>query len=236
MSKGIDISAHNGFIDFNKLKDKVDFVIIRAGYGKHYIQKDQYFERNYIECKRVGIPVGAYWYSYATSVEEAQEEARTFLKVIGNRQFEFPLYYDIEEKKQMQKGLYMDLITAFCTVLESEGYYAGVYSSKSALENYADSNIGNKYTVWVAQWGKSCTYKSRYAMWQHSSTGAYEGIVGNVDENICYKDFDSIMKFNGLNGYTKPVSEAEKPIDDKDELDQAVELMKKYNEKMMNGE
>lgn len=232
MSKGIDISAHNGFIDFNKLKGNVDFVIIRAGYGKHYIQKDQYFERNYIECKRVGLPCGAYWYSYATTVQEAEEEARTFLKVIGTRQFEFPLYFDIEEKKQMVKGLYMDLITAFCTVIESEGYYAGVYSSKSALENFADANIGNKYTVWVAQWGKSCAYKSRYAMWQHSSTGNYDGIVGNVDENICYKDFESIMKSNGLNGYEKV-----KPDDGQslDELDKAVELMKKYNVKMMNG-
>ena len=103
--KGIDVSVHNGDIDWQKVKaDGIDFAIIRAGYGKLESQKDQKFEQNYAGAKAVGIPVDAYWYSYAMTPEEAELEADVFLSVIKGKQFEMPVYFDLEEKKQFDLG------------------------------------------------------------------------------------------------------------------------------------
>ena len=103
--KGIDVSVHNGDIDWGKVKtDGIDFAIIRAGYGRLASQKDKRFEQNYSGAKAAGIPVGAYWYSYAMSEDETRLEADVFLSVIKGKQFEFPGYYDVEEKKQFDLG------------------------------------------------------------------------------------------------------------------------------------
>ena len=99
MSKGIDVSRHNGAIDWKSVKDDgVEFAIIRAGYGKVISQKDAWFERNYQGCADNGIPCGAYWYSYALTPAEAEAEARVFLEAIKGKQFLYPVYLDIEEK------------------------------------------------------------------------------------------------------------------------------------------
>lgn len=99
--KGIDVSVHNGNIDWQKVKSAgIDFAILRAGYGRLASQKDEKFEQNYAAAKAAGIPVGAYWYSYAMTPEEAELEADVFLSVIKGKQFEFPVYYDVEKKKQ----------------------------------------------------------------------------------------------------------------------------------------
>ena len=88
---GIDVSRHNGAINWNSVKDsgKVDFVILRAGYGKLTSQKDERFEEYYSACKRLGIPVGAYWYSYAITPQEAAVEASCFAFVCTNTIFSF---------------------------------------------------------------------------------------------------------------------------------------------------
>ena len=101
LKTGIDVSKHNGVIDWEAVKasGKVEFAILRAGYGKLVSQKDVQFERNYSECKRLGIPVGVYWYSYAITPAEATAEALTFLKIIDGKQFEYPVWFDIEERK-----------------------------------------------------------------------------------------------------------------------------------------
>lgn len=98
--KGIDVSVHNGDIDWGKVKtDGIGFAIIRAGYGRLASQKDKRFEQNYSGAKAAGIPVGAYWYSYAMNENEARQEADVFLSVIKGKQFEMPVYFDLEEKK-----------------------------------------------------------------------------------------------------------------------------------------
>ena len=99
--KGIDVSVHNGKIDWQKVRAAgIDFAILRAGYGRLASQRDNRFKENYAGAKAAGIPVGAYWYSYAMSEDEARLEADVFLSVIKGKQFEFPVYYDVEEKKQ----------------------------------------------------------------------------------------------------------------------------------------
>ena len=93
--KGIDVSRHNGAINWQRVKEAgIQFALLRAGFGNLASQKDTTFEENYAEAKAVGIPVGAYWYSYATTVEEARQEAEICVSVLQGKQFEFPIYFD----------------------------------------------------------------------------------------------------------------------------------------------
>lgn len=205
--RGIDVSKHNGKINWDTLKasGQVDYVILRAGYGKLTSQKDQTFETNYANAKRVGIPVGCYWFSYAKSVTEAQQEARTFLKVIKGKQFEYPVYLDLEEESQFKlgKNVCSAMAIAFMNIVQQAGYFVGIYSSKSGF-TYMNDTVKTDYTVWVAQINiAQTTYSGAYDMWQYSFTGSIPGINGKVDLDYCYKDFPSIIKRVGLNGYPK---------------------------------
>ena len=102
ITKGIDVSEHQGVIDWAKVaKDGVQFAVLRAGYGRELSQKDKQFERNYAGAKAAGIKVGAYWYSYANSVERGEQEARTCLKVLEGKCFELPIFFDQEYEKSI---------------------------------------------------------------------------------------------------------------------------------------
>lgn len=218
MLKGIDISKHDGAIDFRKVKESglADFAILRAGYGKLISQKDIKFEEFYKGCKENGIPCGAYWYSYAKSVSEIQTEARVFLEVIKGKQFEYPVYLDFEEKSQFNlgKAKCTEMAKAFLEILENAGYYAGIYSSKSHLENYFTEDILNHYTIWVAHYGVSKTsYKYPYDIWQYSESGNISGINHKCDLDYCYKaDFPQTIKAMGFNGFKKGEQEQQKEL------------------------
>lgn len=206
--KGIDVSQYQGNIDFSKVK--TDFVIIRAGYGKYVSQKDPYFERNYEKAKAAGINVGAYWYSYANSVEDAKAEARACLEVIKNKTFEFPIYFDLEERMQFNRGrIFCDsIVKAFCGELEKAGYFAGLYISRSPLQTYISTDVAKRYALWIAEYGPKLNYAGTYGMWQYSSTGRVAGISGDVDMDICYVDYPKIIKNAGLNGFKKNTASA----------------------------
>ena len=157
--KGIDVSKHNGNVNWSHVKaDGVEFAIIRAGYGKEISQKDVQFENNYAGCKSNGVPVGAYWYSYATNEAEARQEAAVCLQVLKGKTFEFPIYYDIEEKKQfaLGKAACTAIARAFLEIVEKAGYWVGLYSSTYFLR-YFESDLLKRYAVWVAQYGTKCT-------------------------------------------------------------------------------
>ena len=162
VKNGIDVSKHNGRIDWDVAKNsgKIEFAILRAGLGRIASQKDKQFDRNYSECKRLDIPIGAYWYSYAMSPAEARQEAKAFLEVINGKTFEYPVYFDIEEDKQLKLGkkAVSDMITAFCETLEDAGYFVGVYTSRSSFQNYVDNTCKTAYTSWVAEWGNKLNY------------------------------------------------------------------------------
>lgn len=200
--KGIDVSKHQGNIDWSRVK--VDFAIIRAGYGKELSQKDSKFEENYAGCKKNNIPCGVYWYSYATSVEDAKKEAKTCLEVIKGKKFEFPIYFDLEEKRQFDLGkkVCSEIVQAFCDIIEKAGYYAGLYCSTYYLTNFVTERVRNRYAIWVAQYNDKCTYSGQYGIWQKSSEGKINGISGNVDIDECYIDYESIIKEKGLNGFS----------------------------------
>jgi len=221
MLKGIDVSYCEPKVDWNSVKESVDFVIIRAGYGNLVSQKDKMFESHYAGAKKAGIPVGCYWYSYAKSVSEIQTEAKVFLETIKGKQFEYPVYLDFEEKSQfaLGKAKCSEMAKAFLDILENAGYYAGIYSSKSYLENYFTEDILKRYTVWVAHYGVSETsYKYPFDMWQYSSSGNVPGINHRCDMNYCYKEnFPEIIKSAGLNGFQKTTisnsETVEKPVE-----------------------
>ena len=222
MIKGIDVSTWQGNINFAKVKASgVDFVIIRAGYGKLTSQKDNCFEQNYKGAKAAGLDVGVYWYSYADSIVSAKQEAQACLSVIKGKKFEYPIYFDLEEQSQFASGgAFCDsIIKAFCSEVENAGYYAGLYCSTSPLNSYISKEVASRYALWVAQYYSRCTYtKSEYGIWQYSSTGRVNGICGDVDMDYCYKDYPSIIKKGGYNGYSKGSSsksaEIKKTVDE----------------------
>lgn len=195
--KGIDVSKWQGVIDFDAVsKSGIDFVIIRAGYGRLASQKDAYFERNYKNAKAVGLKVGAYWYSYAETVEEGKLEAAACLDVLDGRHMDLPVYFDVEEKRQFDKGRnFVDsLVTVFCSAIGDAGYIPGLYMSTCPLMAYVSESVRSRYTIWVAQYNVKCTYDGEYGIWQYSSKGSVPGIKGNVDMNICYKEFDTPLE------------------------------------------
>lgn len=204
--KGIDISQYQTNVDFKKVKASgIDYVIIRAGYGRYVKQKDPLFESHYAGAKAAGLDVGVYWYSYALSVEDAKLEAKACLSVIKGKRFEYPIYFDLEENNQFAKGRSFcdSLVKAFCGEIEKAGYFAGLYISRSPLQQYISASVANKYALWIAEYASKCNYSGTYGMWQYSSTGRINGINGNVDCDYCYVDYPTVIKSGGLNGYPK---------------------------------
>jgi GH25 family lysozyme M1 (1,4-beta-N-acetylmuramidase) len=206
VKKGIDISQYQKNIDFAKVKASgIDYVIIRAGYGKYTKQKDPQFETHYKNATAAGLSVGAYWYSYASSVEDAKLEAQACLAVIKGKKFDYPIYFDLEESTQFAKGKSFcdSIVKAFCGELESAGYYAGLYISRSPLQQYISTDVANKYALWIAEYATKCNYSGDYGMWQYTSSGTVNGISGNVDRDYCYVDYPTKIKSAGKNGYVK---------------------------------
>jgi GH25 family lysozyme M1 (1,4-beta-N-acetylmuramidase) len=206
MKKGIDISQYQKNIDFAKVKASgIDYVIIRAGYGKYTKQKDPQFETHYKNATAAGLSVGAYWYSYASSVEDAKLEAQTCISVIKGKKFDYPIYFDLEESTQFAKGKSFcdSIVKAFCGELEAAGYYAGLYISRSPLQQYISTDVAKKYALWIAEYATKCNYSGDYGMWQYSSSGKVNGVSGNVDCDYCYVDYPSKIKAAGKNGYIK---------------------------------
>lgn len=210
---GIDVSKHNGNIDWQKVKasGEVDFCIIRAGYGKHISQKDPLFEQNYEGCKAQGIPVGAYWFSYAITPAEAEAEARVFLEVIAGKCFEYPVYLDIETKNALTTGKknVSAIIKAFCGVMERAGYWCGVYASRAHVQSYFDDECRNRFSLWIAEWGSKLNYTGKVGIWQRSENGKVDGINGAVDLDISYVDYPTAIKEAGKNGFTKKEPDTE---------------------------
>lgn len=213
--KGIDVSKHQGNVNWSHVKaDGVKFAIIRAGYGKEAYQKDIQFENNYAGCKSNGIPVGVYWYSYATTPDEARKEAAVCLSIIKGKTFEYPVYFDIEEPSVLAKGkaACTAIAKAFLEAVEQAGYFVGIYSSKVHLENCITEELRARYAVWVAHYGvDKTTYHGQYGIWQKSSTGKVYGISGNVDVNECYIDYPAAIKKKGLNGFKAASAKPAKP-------------------------
>ncbi len=208
---GIDVSKWQGDIDWNAVaadRKDVAFAMIRAGSGSGDpgFRSDEYFAQHYDGAVAAGLPVGAYWYSYAMTPEEAVAEAETCMAVLGDRAFQYPIAFDIERTKQwaLPPAEFCAIIDAFCSTMEAQGYYVTVYSSATPLNNLYTEEMRLKYGVWVAQYAPNTFYNGDYGMWQYSCTGKVDGINGDVDLNYCYYDYASIIVNGGFNRCTPP--------------------------------
>lgn len=201
----IDISKHNGKVDFAKVKASgIDGVIIRTGFGiKHPKQKDQRFDEFYTEAKSVGLPVGAYHYSYAKDVAGVLKEADFMLEILKGKSFELPIFGDFEEQEHLSDTLCTQMVKTFCNALENHGAWAGIYSYDSFFKKLP-AHIGERYTLWVARVENikpKYVPPNEYGIWQYSWKGKIDGIKGDVDMDICYKNYPNIMKSTGLNHF-----------------------------------
>jgi lysozyme len=236
MLKGIDVSHHQGDIDWAKVKASgdVSFAILRCGISANnskgfytYTNSDTMFEANYKGCKDNGIPVGAYYYSKALTVEQAEIEAQHVISLLDGKQLEYPIYYDFEwmgEKADknvsdavrngqfgLTKAECSDIIRKFCNTLEAAGYWAGIYASDTWFYSHFEKSLHTRYAVWSAKVkdaaGNPATtppkYATQYQMWQYSWVGKIPGINVNVDTNYCYADYPTAIKGNRKNGYTE---------------------------------
>ena len=197
MFSGIDVSVHNGTIDWNKVSQHIDFAILRAGYGKGNV--DSMFNRNADLCTKLGIPFGAYWFSYALNEEMAVKEADYCCDVIEKYKVLYPVCYDWEydsDSYAQRNGINMsnskryNFARAFLKRIEERGYYAMNYTNIDYL-NKGFKNLTKEFDTWLAQWG---TEKPSVfcGIWQDNENAWIEG-VGYVDSNISYNDYPKII-------------------------------------------
>lgn len=206
MLKGIDVSEHQANINWDEVKKNINFAILRLGWiGNTEVKIDKKFERNYSECKRLGIPVGVYVYNYAASEERAISGAKWTLENLKGKTLELPVYIDMEDKSisHLGKNKLTEIVFAFNQVIEKAGYWAGVYANRNWYDNYLNKDIIKKrFTTWIAHYGTSeDRYKGEYDMMQYTSSGKINGIDSNadgrndnVDMNVMYRDLINDIK------------------------------------------
>lgn len=209
--KGFDISKFQSGLNLRVAKEKgFNFAIIRGGYtgwgSARPKYKDISFESFYSQAKKIGLPIGVYYYSCATDKQGGVDEANfLYENCLKGKTFEMPIYIDVEDVhwQQNKKAAVTDAIIGFCNTLEKKGYYVGVYASTSWFTSHIDTAKLNAYTKWVANWSttKPNFDYSGFHMWQNSSTGRLDGY--NIDTDIAFIDFPKIIKSGGFNGYSK---------------------------------
>lgn len=211
--RGIDISAGSGRVDFKALKKQgYEFVIARAGYGSDVKQTDLNFHNYVAEALAADLHVGAYWFIYARTMDEADENAKCFLQVVERYKglLDMPLYIDYEYdstryyeqetgKKETRESA-TEYIRRAAEHVEKSGYYSGVYLNPDYIRNHVNLNELNHYTLWLAEWGTS---KPSYdcGIWQRAGDTKIPEASGGVDLNECYCDFPTVIRRLGLNGF-----------------------------------
>ena len=211
-TKVIDISSHQKSVDFVKVKASgVTGVIIRAGYtgygAKHKMYRDDWFESHYQGAMQAGLDVGAYYYSCALTEAFAEKEAKYFLSLLEGKRFSLPVYMDVEESHSttdmpaLGRDKLTSVVKTWCETVEKAGYFTGFYTMKSWCGTYLDMDVLSRFTFWLAHWASQTDYAGAYGMWQYSSKGSVPGVSGNVDLDRCYRDFPSVIRAEGLNGY-----------------------------------
>ena len=216
---GIDISQHQGVVDWNKIKSQINFAILRLGWigNKENHTLDTQFERNYSECKRLGIPVGIYVYCYSNCEETARSGANWTLQQLQGKNIDLPVYIDMEDDSIAGTG--KDNLTNICivfnTIIEKAGFWAGVYANRNWYDNYLNKEeIKKRYTTWIATYCDGIDkYKGEYDIWQNSSKGRIDGISGNVDTNYMYRDLIGEISNNKVQHMTNQVQETKSIVD-----------------------
>lgn len=204
--KGIDISHWQGIIDFKKVKESgIEFVIIKAGGSDFKTRyKDRNFDTYYLNARAAGLKVGAYYFcgKNTISYKEGIEDAAHFASLLSGKTFDYPVCMDIEAQDPKNKKGITDACIGFCETLENMGYYVSVYASDvSGFHDRLELSRIKQYDTWVARYGVNPRVVKNYGMWQYSSKGKVNGILGNVDLDYAYKNYPAIMIKNHLNGF-----------------------------------
>lgn len=202
--RGIDVSWVQGDIDWEAVsKSGIDFAIIRAGRSDidgEGPKEDSQFFKNIQGANRYGIDVGVYFYSYAETPDDAEEDAELVLELVRGHTVTYPIIYDMEE--EMDKPDLSHIAEAFMETVAAEGYYPMIYSYRYGLDANFSRDFKEKYAIWVAQLKNRPETDYNYYIWQYSHEGKVNGIEGDVDFNIAYRDFPDILKDYGLNRLT----------------------------------
>ena len=222
----IDVSEHQGVIDWEKVMPHIDGAILRCGYGgDHEDQDDSQFKRNADECTRLGIPFGVYLYSYAKSTVAAQYEADHVLRLIKGYKLSYPVYLDLEEGSTSAGAVERAIV--FGDIIEAAGYWCGIYANLYWWEVILKQGL-ERFTKWVAQYYRVCEYTgSNLDIWQYTDKGNLPGIKGNVDINECYRDFPAeiLGKAQVEIPVAKPAAPAA-PVEEKIKVDYADSFIK----------
>lgn len=193
IAQGIDVSKHNGAVNWQQVASAgVKFAFIKVGSTNSGI--DPQFAANITGAQAAGIKTGVYVYSYATTPEQAMNEANLVLEWIAPYTVNYPVVFDIEDK--CQRGLtaqqMIDVVNAFCTTIDAAGYHPMVYSYKNM---FAGKLSIAGWDRWVAQYNDACETNNNVCFWQYSSKGKVSGLSGNVDLNYQYRDYsDTIIQ------------------------------------------
>lgn len=209
--KGIDISRHQNIINkdgdytkgFKMIKDSgIDFVIIRIGGSNGSYYKDRMFEPFYKAAKAACLNVGCYYDTGKgfNTRTNGMIDAQHMLTLLEGHTFDMPVYMDIETVSPVYRQGATDAAIAFGDLLEKNGYYVGIYASDvSGFKDRLQLDRVDRFTLWVARYGKKPEYVKNYHMYQYSNTGIVDGIQTKVDLDECYVNFPTIIKKAGLN-------------------------------------
>ena len=195
-AQGIDVSEHQGCIDWNAVKASgIDFAILRVGFGAPSWggRVDYQFNRNISECERLGIPYGVYIYSYAFDNQQAADEASMVINCLSGHNPRLPVYYDLEDNSIIANGRQTGIASraqVFCNRISAAGYEPGIYANLNWFNNILTDSVfkSSSWDHWIAQYNSQCDYTGNYSFWQYKSNGKVPGINGNVDMNYAYVD------------------------------------------------
>ncbi len=198
---GIDLSGHNEEVDFEKVKASgIDFVMLRIGgrgYGEEgVLYEDTYFRSNLKAAKDAGLMVGAYFFSQAVTAEEAREEALYSISLLGGAELDYPLAFDWEiidaedaRTDNVSPQALTDCARAFCDTVKDAGYIPCLYTGSTLAYYKYDLSMLSDIDIWYAFYNDSPDMYYNYMIWQYSCTGNVDGINGDVDLNICFKNY-----------------------------------------------
>lgn len=233
MKNGIDVSSHQGAIDWAKVK--TDFAILRAGWSWYDggLDVDARFIQNCQEVEENGIPWGVYVYAYDRTPEAARIAARKLAKLLEGQQLVYPVAYDFEDNQYLKfsKEDNTAICKAFLEEMESLGFYVTLYTYANFANSYLNMAELASWDFWVAAYQNPLTsWTGDWGMWQYSSTGKIEGISTNVDLNYARKDYPSIIQGAGLNGFGNPPESSAEPPEETVSVEEYQALKRRMEE------
>ena len=205
MKTGIDLSSHQGAVDWEKVT--AEFAILRAGWSWYEggMNIDKRFLENAAGAKDAGVPWGAYLYAYDRTPAAARIAAGRLADLLDRYRIPYPVAYDFEDNQYLTMGKAANtaICKAFLETLQCRGYYVMLYTYTNFAKNYLDMEELSAYDFWVADYTGKVGWPGEYGIWQYSASGAAPGVTGPVDLDRAYKDYPAIIQAAGLNGFGK---------------------------------